>query len=56
MEEPSVPARVWERIAAGLPTYLIGPSETMNPDRPDQRLRDVADGPCIAATTLLKGI
>ncbi|GAB3446579.1 hypothetical protein GCM10027517_29010 [Phycicoccus ginsengisoli] len=54
--EPEVPPAVWERVRSGLPTYLIGPSETMNPDKPGMRLRDVADGPCVSATALLKGI
>ncbi|MBA3430095.1 MAG: ATP-dependent DNA helicase RecQ [Actinobacteria bacterium] len=56
LAEPEVPSAVWERIKSGLPTYLIGPQETINPDKPGMRLRDVADGPCVSASTLLKGI
>lgn len=56
LDEPNVPRGVWGRIAAGMPTYLVGPSHTTNPDRPGVRLRDVAEGPCVSASTLLKGI
>ena len=56
LTEPEVPSDVWARIESRLPTYLIGPDETMNPDRPGSRLQDVADGPCVSASTLLKGI
>lgn len=56
LDEPEVPSEVWGRITAGMPTYLVGPSDTMNPDRPEARLRDVADGPCVSASTLLEGI
>ncbi|WP_020388781.1 protein DpdF [Kribbella catacumbae] len=53
---PEVPSDVWARIGSGLPTYLIGPAGTMNPDRPGTRLQDAADGPCVSARTLLKGM
>lgn len=56
LDEPNVPSAVWGRIAAGMPTYLVGPGDTTNPDRPGVRLRDAAEGPCVSATTLLKGI
>lgn len=56
LADPEVPSDVWGRIESGLPTYLIGPAETMNPDRPGTRLQDAADGPCVSARALLKGI
>lgn len=56
LTEPEIPSDVWARIGSGLPTYLIGPAGTMNPDRPGTRLQDAADGPCVSARTLLKGI
>ena len=56
LAKPEIPPDVWARIRSGLPTYLIGPTETMNPDRPGTRLQDAADGPCVSAHTLLRGI
>jgi hypothetical protein len=56
LTDPNVPLEVWARIGSGLPTYLIGPAGTMNPDRPGIRLQDAADGPCVSARTLLGGI
>lgn len=56
LDEPEVPSAVWERMTAGLPTYLVGPSDTTNPSRPGILLREAAEGPCVSASTMLKGI
>jgi hypothetical protein len=56
LPDPHVPAEVWGRITAGLPTYLVAPDETVHPERPDEwLLRDLMD-PCISAATFLKEI
>lgn len=56
LSEPEVPSDVWARVESGLPTYLVAPTGTMNPNRPGTRLQDAAESPCVSASTLLKAI
>lgn len=50
--EPRVPDEVLERIRLGLVSYIVGPKDTPNPDRPGWPRRDAHDA--ISARALLK--
>ncbi|RYF55773.1 MAG: DEAD/DEAH box helicase [Comamonadaceae bacterium] len=56
LDESMVPSGVWGRMTAGLPTYLVGPADTTNPDRPGVLLREAAEGTCVSARVMLKGM
>lgn len=52
LQAPHLDDDLLTRVELGLPTYIIAPSHTPNPDRPGWLRRDTADA--ISATALLK--
>ena len=55
LSEPKVDVAVQERVRLALPTYVVGPKDTLDPNKPGWMLRDTADS-AISASSLLKGL
>jgi len=55
LSTPEFDMEVRERVRLGLPTYIVGPKDTLDPNKPGWMLRDTADS-AIAAASLLKGL